>query len=233
MAVARTCISGSERLSKRALAGGALALLGMVLLTQPAAVFGRAPPSVAGSLLAVGGGLSLGGFNVWSRLLGRATPHGAPLSPATLTAYLMLVFTLAAAAVQCAAAAVGPAAPGWAVFTLQMGGVHTATMVALYCTLVLVFQLGLAAAYGLMPAGRAAVLSLTELGFTWLLGTVALQERTDWASGLGLLAILVGSALSTDGGCSSGSVDTDSLTHESDETVNGQKRGSNASTALL
>ena len=198
MAVARTCISGSERLSKRALAGGALALLGMVLLTQPAAVFGRGRVQRLEPLAGSG--------HAARRAALARHPHRVPDAR----------LHLAAAAVQCAAAAVGPAAPGWAVFTLQMGGVHTATMVALYCTLVLVFQLCLAAAYGLMPAGRAAVLSLTELGFTWLLGTVALQERTDWASGLGLLAILVGSALSTDGGCSSGSVDTDSLTHESD-----------------
>lgn len=68
---------------------------------------------------------------------------------------------------------------------------------ATYCVLVLGFQLSLAAAYGLLPAGRAAILSLTELGFTWLLDTALLREATDPLAAVGILAIFCGSAISS------------------------------------
>ena len=98
VAIARLCLGSAERLSAHALVGGTTALLGVLLVTRPGALFGRESPSAAGALLAVGAGLSFGLFNFLSRVLGRASSHGAPASPAMLTSFLMLALALVSTA---------------------------------------------------------------------------------------------------------------------------------------
>lgn len=209
--LARLCIQSGERLTTAYVAGGATALFGVLLVTQPAFIFGGETPSPAGSLLAIAGGLIYSLFNLLSRVLGRAPPSegghqsacgalklGAPVSPAALTAYLMVVTALFSVGVQCAALATG-AAPAWATFRFEPSYISS-LLLLLYSSLVLTFQLLCAAAYGLMPAGQAAILSLSELGFTALFDVFVLHEPTEPLAAIGMLTIFTGCAISTDSG---------------------------------
>lgn len=201
--LARVVLGTSERLTLRTLAGGAIALVGLVFVTRPVAIFGGAgaPPSAAGVLFAMTSGLFFGAFNVLGRVLGRA--RGDPsrsASPAMLVSNYMLFIGMLAGLIALVASVTAPASPKWAWARLTMprdGGVFC--YIALYCVAILVGQLTLAAALGLIHAGRAAVLGLSEIGFSWLLGVVLLHERINALACAGTAIIFVGCVLAATG----------------------------------
>ena len=119
--LARVVLGTSERLTLRTLAGGAIALVGLVFVTRPVAIFGGAgaPPSAAGVLFAMTSGLFFGAFNVLGRVLGRA--RGDPsrsASPAMLVSNYML--SSACSGLIALARAPAPASPKWAWAGLTM-----------------------------------------------------------------------------------------------------------------
>ena len=207
---ARCCLGRSERISPRMLVGGVVGILGMMLVTQPPALFGGASPSLAGVLLAIGAGSLFGLFGVLSRVLGRArTGACVAASPATLVAWYMVVIEIGSLLVALLArAALGPTSPpdapesadtawAWARLSLPAGDALLFLLIFLYCVAILTAQLCLAAGYGRLPAGQAAVLSLTEVGFAWLLDVCILREATNALATLGTLVVFVGCALAS------------------------------------
>ncbi len=226
LALAPLAIGGSAEMASRgSLCGAAFALAGIVFVTQPSAIFGSTPPSATGVALGIGAGASFACFNLLTRLLGRAAPptaerstsdtaavdnadrhpHAhAPLSPSLLLSYYMAVISLGALGVA-VAAAIGTAAhidvPRQATFALhpldELGAFTGWTLVILYCAAIMGSQLAFAAGIGRIPAGRASILSLTELSFSWALDVFVLREPTDALSIAGILAIFVGGAVAT------------------------------------
>ena len=193
---ARVCLGRAERLSWRAAIGVVLALIGIVFVAQPKALFDGVPPSAMGTLLGIVSGTLFGTFGIFSRVLGRA---GAA-SPPMLVSYYMVVIEVGTAGLALLALALGPeTAPPWAIPAWPThdgrAAAEAAALVALYCLTILSGQLLLAFGYGRLQAGRAAVLALSELGFAWLCGVVVLREATNALACVGTLAIFVGSAL--------------------------------------
>ena len=190
-----------ERLSASTLGGGAIALVGIVLVTQPSALFAGVPPSATGVAISFCSGVCFSFFGALTRLLGRGAPGTRPLSPAMLLSYYMVVVGLGSAAAAVAASAVGPAAaPAWAAFhPPARDDALSWALTLLYCLGILVGQLCLAAGYAMLPAAHASVLSLTELSFSWSLGTFALGEPTNGLACAGTLTIFAGCALAAAG----------------------------------
>ena len=165
--LARVCIGGAERLSARALFGGILAMVGIVCVTQPEAVFGDGrPPKPSGVAIAISAGGMLSIFNVLTRVLGKA--GASALSPSMLLSYYMVVVGGGSLVVALVVAAAGPRAhvPAWATFELPARS-NVWALVLLYCLGILSGQLLLAKGYSLLPAGFASILGLTELCFSW------------------------------------------------------------------
>lgn len=192
--LARVCLdAGSERLTPQALGGGVLTLIGIMCITQPTFLFGGRPPSGVGVALAIGGGIALSVFNVLSRMLGRAN-----VSASMLVSYYMVVIGAGTALIAAVAQAVGPSAPFWATLVLS-DDPAVWLYVLLYCGCILVGQLFLAFGYARLPAWKAAILTLTELGFSWTLDVFVLREPTNTLASTGTLVIFAGCVLAASG----------------------------------
>ena len=236
---ARICVGGNEKLTMRALAGNAFALVGLVLVTQPEMLFGQSgAPPLAGVLLCIGSGVMLAAFNILSRVLGRARGDAASsgdASPAMLLSYYLVVIGMCSGAMALLAPAIlGPLQPSPAPFTSMSNLTNrnaTATnattsaalprneasgpwewtrftppvdtgawaLTACYCVCILVGQIFLAVGYGRLPAGRAAVIALTEIAYTWLLDVSVLREPTNALAACGTFVVFVGCALAATG----------------------------------
>lgn len=199
VALARVVVGAAESLSARAFAGGAIALLGILLVTQPEALFGGEPPSAAAVTLTIVAGLLFSICNVLSRVLGRT----GDASPSMLLSYFMVVVGCGSAVIALTAhVALGDEkAPSWATFSLPNAADAGLVwfLVALYCVGILSGQLLLAAGYAVLPAWFASILALTELSFSWSLDVFVLREPTNALACSGTLVIFVGCALAATG----------------------------------
>ena len=237
---ARLCIGGSERLTLRSLAGGLTAVVGMVLITQPEALFGSSmPPGAAGIVLSVAAGLAFTAFTILSRVLGRAARGGGAgaASPAMLVSYYMVVIEVGTLCIALLHAMVGepgrengalvtvpshlgassygglrppyaappppsppPAPATWSWAKLEApSGAWNWFLISLYCLAILVGQLCLAAGYAKIAAGRAAIIALTEIGFSWLLDVTILREPTNLLAASGTLIVFLGCSIAATG----------------------------------
>ena len=199
VALARYCLGGSERLSGRALGGGAIGIAGILFVTQPGGLFGGHPPDPAGVALALASGCSLSLFSVLSRVLSRASATES-LSGSMLLSYYMVVIGGYSALIALLVAAAGPTAnaPAWATFTLPAAA-SVWLWVILYCLGILSGQLLLARGYAKLPAGFASILGLTELSFSWTLDVFVLREPTNALACVGTLTIFIGCAIAATG----------------------------------
>ena len=115
---ARAFLGSSERLGLSVMCGGFVTVGGIVLITQPPALFGAQagaePPSANGVMIAVCAALLLSSFSLLTRVLTRRDgPHR--LSPATLLSWYMVVLGAFAATVALAAHTLLPSpVPAWA-----------------------------------------------------------------------------------------------------------------------
>ena len=241
---ARACCGGSERLTRRAMAGGLIAIAGLLLVTQPEAIFGGSAPPLAGVLLCLWSGAVLGTFNILTRVLGRAKSGASGnvyASPGMLLSYYMVTVGVGSGAVALIAQAIhrvdasatepaasatnmddsvadvsstelgGQMANGtassahgawdWTQFRLPSAAV-TWAVTAGYCVCILAGQIVLAMGYARLPAGRAAVIALTEIGFAWLLDVTVLREPTNALAACGTFTVFVGCALAAMGATS-------------------------------
>ena len=216
--LARACMGGSERLSAGAFIGGILATIGLVLVTQPEALFGAAAtlessqveagPSgvasrLAGIACAVGSGLTMSGFNVLTRVLGRSgSGGGGSASPSMLLSFYMVTVGCLSGVLALLAAIYRGWAHlepwPWMRLLWPTNGAAWAMVIA-YCISILVGQLLLAVGYARLAAGRASILALTEIGFSWALDVGVLREPTNVAAALGTLTVFVGCALAATG----------------------------------
>ena len=106
VALARACLGNADQLSVSALVGGVVGICGIVLVTQPEAIFGGgAPPSLMGVVTAIGSGSLFSGFNVLSRILGKPKSDDSTgglrpsASPPMLVSYYMVTIEIGALAI--------------------------------------------------------------------------------------------------------------------------------------
>ena len=201
IALAQLCLDGTERLSWHALCGGCIGIAGIILVTQPEAIFGGAtPPSLTGVLTAIGSGCLFSGFNLLSRILGKVNGDGTArvaVSPSMLLSFYMV--TVEAGALMIAGLSM---LGGWALPWTRLAfpfGLIVCVLAALYCACILTGQLCLASAYGRLPAGKAAIVGLSEIGFSWALDVFILQEPTNALACAGTATVFFGCALASGG----------------------------------
>ena len=226
-------MDGSERLSARAFFGGFLAIVGLLLVTQPEALFGAAatrgtrqpnfgsPDSrlesgqeeagprgvasrLAGMACAIASGLAMSVFNLLTRVLGRGgSGGGGGASPSMLLSFYMVTVGSLSAVL----ALLAVIYRGWTrlepwPWMRLLWPTHGAAwaLVIAYCVTILVGQLLLAVGYARLAAGRASILALTEIGFSWALDVGVLREPTNALAAVGTLTVFVGCALAATGG---------------------------------
>ena len=204
MVLARVVLGTTERLSVHIVSSGAVGILGVLLITQPQALFsGSSPPATGGVVLASAAGVVFSAFNVLSRVLGRAATESggrSAASPAMLLSYYMVVVELGSliGAVAIRLAGASEAAPPWARMAMPTDG-RTWALTGVYCVCILLGQLLLARGYGMLPAGRAAILALSELCFAWVLDVSVLREPTNSLAAAGTATVFIGCALAASG----------------------------------
>lgn len=110
---ARCLLGSGEQLGWRETGGGFVTVCGIVLITQPAAIFGGAQVQGVGVFTACLGGALCSGFNVCSRVLVRSDGT-YQLSPSLLLSYYMVTIGLLSLAIALGAALVcGDSRPSW------------------------------------------------------------------------------------------------------------------------
>ena len=198
--VSRVLLGSGEKLQLRELGCSALTLVGIVLVAQPPLLFGgggdgTARVSAVGVLVAVTAGVASGLFNVFTRALTRAGgPHDGVLTPALLLSYFMVATWLNVLLVAIIAHVSGLdelASFDWTRLRAPANVVDV-LLLLVYCAGILSGQLLMAAGYKTTRAGIAAVLALTELAFSYLLGATALGEPPSVCGTLGT-AVIFGS----------------------------------------
>ena len=197
--IARACLDSGERLSLRELACGVMTLGGVVLIAQPALLFGASAVHINVYALAVAtlaGSLSAG-FSVLTRLLSRmGGSHAAHLSPAMLLSHKLAVMFAFFVAVWFLGRITGLSELdgfGWIQFHWP-ATLEDWTLLGLHCALTLGAQLSLAAGYATTRAGIGGFLQLTELAWVYLIDVTLLAEPTNLYATLGT-ALVFSSAL--------------------------------------
>ena len=110
---ARILLGSGEQLGWRETGGGAVTLLGIVLITQPAVMFGGAQVQAVGVFTACLGGALCSGFNLCSRVLVRSDGN-YQLSPSLLLSYYMVTIGFLSLVIAFGAALVcGDGRPTW------------------------------------------------------------------------------------------------------------------------
>eukprot|EP00966_Prymnesium_polylepis_P303342 7006892-Prymnesium_polylepis.1 len=178
---ARVLLGSGERLGVRELCGGGATLVGIVLITQPPALFagGGSRVPLVGVFSACLGGAICSGFNVCSRLLASSTGTYR-LSPALLLSYYMVTIGVASVTIAALSAVVyggGADQPAWTRLALPTR-LSDWFGVLCYCVGILAGQLLNVAGFARTAAGRAAILSVSELAFAFVLDVAFLQEPT-------------------------------------------------------
>ena len=210
----------AELLSWQTLSGGGIATFGILLITQPAFLFGAGgrPPSLGGVLLSASSGTLLAVFNLLTRYLGRSPggalgaapsmlrldqPPPAPrtASPSMLLSYYVVTIEICALLVALVTAILAPpTAVEWDWARLKVpDGLQNWGLIMLYCVTILIGQLLLATGFALLETARAATLNLTEICFAWLLDVTVLREPTSPLACFGTAGVFLGCALASMG----------------------------------
>jgi len=202
-ACARLALGSSEKVTATTIAGGAVTLLGAGLVIQPSWIFAStskqaSPVNPLGICLCIASALCCTAFNLLTRYMGVVSPSMF----LSFEASSQFVFgaTVGLGATLVANLVAPPNVPGWLHLEFPCTALDCA-LTFLYCCLVTGGQLSLAAGYSAIPAGKAAILCVSELAFAYVIGVGVLREPTSILAGIGTLVVLLGSALvAADGG---------------------------------
>lgn len=217
----RLCLSRSERLTLRQLAGGGFVLCGLLLVTQPTVLFGgnascgaqqidhmvnetldettSTTRRQAGSCMPLPGVLLVGLsgalatiFNILTRICAQQCS-----SSTLLSAYMITIFAISLAISLVSSAGMmnrsADVATAWAVFR-PPDRLDEMLLYGGYFVTLMASQLILAEGYRRVPAAEAAILNLSELAFAYLLDVTLLREPTSVAAACGTAVVFAGSA---------------------------------------
>ena len=184
----------AERAAPSELLGGAITLLGVLLVSQPSWLFpssAGAGPTPLGVLLLVLAGCFVGSYNVGCRHLSRA--HGA--SSAVVNSASMLALRLLALLLL-AVCEVGTRGrpPAWARIEWPASARSWAALLA-YCLLITLSQLLFIGGLRYVRASTASVLGATEVVFASLLGILVLRQPTSALAVVGNAVVFGGTAI--------------------------------------
>ena len=220
--VARCVLGSGEALSAAELACGVLTLAGILMVSQPPALFGSVLPPpppppppvdatggaldlaasswapnhvVAGLLLAALSGTLQSASSVLMRVLSQdGGPRAQHASPAMLFSFLTLVYCLGFGGLHVASRGLGLSdAPGWTWGAfLWPAEPMDWLLIGLNCACTLTAHLLTAAGYGTTRAGMVAFLSLTELPWVYVIDVLVMREPTSTLAALGCVVVFAG-----------------------------------------
>jgi drug/metabolite transporter (DMT)-like permease len=197
--LARVVLGSAEKVSANTVGGGVLTLLGAFFVIQPSWMFTstqHAPAHPAGVILCALAALGCTVFNFFTRYL-FVTSSGTISSAMFLSFEATSQWTFGLTAGICGLAfssITKHPTPHWLHLHFP-SELSTWGLSLVYCALVTGGQLSLAVGFSNVPAGKAAIYSVSELAFAWGISVCVLQEPTSILAALGSFIVFLGTAI--------------------------------------